>query len=253
MSSMFVVKRDGRTEPVHFDKITARITKLSYGLNPEFCDPVSGRGAGVARRARGCSRAPAWPRGGGGGRGGARARPQITRAACLNEEPGAKFGRGRALLQRARRPLSTSCRLSALPGAHLTPSVSGRRGPGDGRGRLSRGERARARLLLSRRRSCVPSLPPPQVLVAQKVATGVYKGVTTTELDELAAETAASMTANHPDYAVVSRGGACFFRSSPLGSRPNHTTPPPPHPPQLAARIAVSNLHKNTLKSFSET
>ena len=38
---MFVVKRDGRKEPVHFDKITARITKLSYGLNPDFCDPVS--------------------------------------------------------------------------------------------------------------------------------------------------------------------------------------------------------------------
>ena len=37
---MFVIKRDGRQEPVHFDKITARITKLSYGLNPEFCDPV---------------------------------------------------------------------------------------------------------------------------------------------------------------------------------------------------------------------
>eukprot|EP00884_Botryococcus_braunii_P001969 jgi/Botrbrau1/11773/Bobra.0195s0098.1 len=97
---MYVVKRDGRKEPVHFDKITARITKLSYGLNPDFCDPV---------------------------------------------------------------------------------------------------------------------------LVAQKVTTGVYKGVTTSELDELAAETAASMTATHPDYAT------------------------------LAARIAVSNLHKNTLKSFSET
>jgi hypothetical protein len=38
---MFVVKRDGRREPVHFDKITARITKLSYGLNTDFCDPVS--------------------------------------------------------------------------------------------------------------------------------------------------------------------------------------------------------------------
>ena len=35
----------------------------------------------------------------------------------------------------------------------------------------------------------------------------MYKGVTTAELDELAAETAASMTATHPDYAVVSRGG----------------------------------------------
>ena len=62
-----------------------------------------------------------------------------------------------------------------------------------------------------------------QILVSQKVTAGGYKGVTTSELDELAAETAASMTTTHPDYA------------------------------QLAARIAVSNLHKNTLKSFSET
>ncbi|BDA51394.1 Ribonucleoside-diphosphate reductase large subunit [Coccomyxa sp. Obi] len=97
---MFVQKRDGRREAVSFDKITARVTKLSYGLNTDFCDPV---------------------------------------------------------------------------------------------------------------------------LVAQKVTTGVYKGVTTSELDDLAAETAASMTATHPDYAT------------------------------LAARIAISNLHKNTLKSFSET
>jgi len=43
-----------------------------------------------------------------------------------------------------------------------------------------------------------------QVMVAQKVTTGVYKGVTTSELDELAAETAASLTATHPDYALVS-------------------------------------------------
>lgn len=42
------------------------------------------------------------------------------------------------------------------------------------------------------------------VLVAQKVCAGVYKGVTTSQLDELAAETAAAMTANHPDYASVS-------------------------------------------------
>mmetsp|Transcript_25256 Transcript_25256/g.47754 ORF Transcript_25256/g.47754 Transcript_25256/m.47754 type:complete len:828 (+) Transcript_25256:50-2533(+) len=97
---MFVIKRDGRSEQVHFDKITSRIRKLSYGLSSEFCDPV---------------------------------------------------------------------------------------------------------------------------LVAQKVTTGVYKGVTTSELDELAAETAASLTSQHPDYAL------------------------------LAARIAVSNLHKNTKKSFSST
>ena len=39
---MYVLKRDGRKQAVQFDKITARITKLSYGLNSEFCDPVKG-------------------------------------------------------------------------------------------------------------------------------------------------------------------------------------------------------------------
>lgn len=38
---MYVVKRDGRKEVVHFDKITARIKKLAYGLS-EHCDPVRG-------------------------------------------------------------------------------------------------------------------------------------------------------------------------------------------------------------------
>ncbi|BCY27558.1 ribonucleoside-diphosphate reductase subunit alpha [Flavobacterium okayamense] len=61
------------------------------------------------------------------------------------------------------------------------------------------------------------------VKVAMRVIEGLYDGVTTSELDNLAAETAASMTVTHPDYA------------------------------QLAARIAVSNLHKNSKKSFSET
>lgn len=59
--------------------------------------------------------------------------------------------------------------------------------------------------------------------IARKVIIGIYNNVTTTELDNLAAETAASFTTKHPDFAV------------------------------LAARIAVSNLHKNTTKSFSET
>src|SRR6185436_12277513 len=59
--------------------------------------------------------------------------------------------------------------------------------------------------------------------IAKKVITGIYNNVTTTELDNLAAETAASYTTRHPDFAV------------------------------LAARIAVSNLHKNTTKSFSHT
>jgi ribonucleoside-diphosphate reductase alpha chain len=96
---MFVIKRDGRKESVKFDKITARIEKLGYGLNP-LVDPIN---------------------------------------------------------------------------------------------------------------------------VAKKVVEGIYDNVTTTELDNLAAETAASLTTIHPDYAL------------------------------LASRIAISNLHKNTIKSFSKT
>ncbi len=59
--------------------------------------------------------------------------------------------------------------------------------------------------------------------IAKRVIQGLYNGVTTVELDNLAAETAASMATVHPDYAL------------------------------LAARIAVSNLHKETKKSFSRT
>lgn len=58
--------------------------------------------------------------------------------------------------------------------------------------------------------------------VAMKVIEGIYDGVTTTVLDNLAAEVAAAKTTDHPDYAL------------------------------LASRIAVSNLHKETKKSFSE-
>lgn len=58
--------------------------------------------------------------------------------------------------------------------------------------------------------------------VSKKVIMGLYDGVTTVELDNLAAETAATMATIHPDYAL------------------------------LAARIAVSNLHKETDKSFSK-
>ncbi len=99
-SSTFVIKRDGRKESVKFDKVTARIQKLCYGLDPVHVDPVA---------------------------------------------------------------------------------------------------------------------------VAQKVIQGIYSGVTTEALDNLAAETAANLTTTHPDYAL------------------------------LASRIAISNLHKLTTKSFSET
>lgn len=96
---MYVIKRDGRREDVKFDKITARITKLCYGLNAEYVDPVK---------------------------------------------------------------------------------------------------------------------------ISQKVVAGVYPGVTTSELDELAAETAAYCATQHPDFS------------------------------KLAARISISNLHKNTNKLFSD-
>ena len=59
--------------------------------------------------------------------------------------------------------------------------------------------------------------------IAKKVIDGLYDGVSTQELDELAAETAATLTTKHPDFAT------------------------------LAARISVSNLHKTTSKSFSST
>ncbi|GBP22778.1 Ribonucleoside-diphosphate reductase large subunit [Eumeta japonica] len=60
------------------------------------------------------------------------------------------------------------------------------------------------------------------VSITLKVINGIYSGVTTVELDNLAAETAATMTTDHPDYAI------------------------------LAARLAISNLHKETKKHFSE-
>jgi ribonucleoside-diphosphate reductase alpha chain len=59
--------------------------------------------------------------------------------------------------------------------------------------------------------------------VAKKVIQGVHDGVTTVELDNLAAETAASMTSIHPDYST------------------------------LASRIAITSLHKGTKKSFFDT
>jgi len=59
-------------------------------------------------------------------------------------------------------------------------------------------------------------------IVTQKVIGYLRKGMTTAELDELAAETAAHLTSLHPDFGV------------------------------LAARISVSNLHKSTLENFSD-
>ena len=59
--------------------------------------------------------------------------------------------------------------------------------------------------------------------VARAVIDGLYDGVTTVELDNLAAEIAATKATNHPDYS------------------------------KLAARIATSNLHKTTSESFSNT
>ena len=63
-------------------------------------------------------------------------------------------------------------------------------------------------------------LSPATALIALKVIKGLYNGVKTSDLDALAAETAAYLTTEHPDYST------------------------------LAARIAVSNLHKSTTKVF---
>jgi ribonucleoside-diphosphate reductase alpha chain len=82
------------------------------------------------------------------------------------------------------------------------------------------------KITLRLRRLCDedPALPPEAdpTIVSQKVVQGVYSGVTTTELDTLAAETAAYLSTSHPAYA------------------------------DLAARIAISNLHKETLGNFSD-
>src|SRR5689334_3106986 len=59
------------------------------------------------------------------------------------------------------------------------------------------------------------------IIVTKKIIDGLYSGVKTTELDELGAEIAANLMTEHPDYGL------------------------------LASRIAISNLHKNTQKSFS--
>jgi ribonucleoside-diphosphate reductase alpha chain len=59
--------------------------------------------------------------------------------------------------------------------------------------------------------------------ISQKVIAGIFDGITTEALDNLAAETAASLVPRHPDYSL------------------------------LASRIAVSRLHKTTKKKFSET
>ena len=65
-----------------------------------------------------------------------------------------------------------------------------------------------------------PNIEP--ILIAQRVIEGLYDGVSTVELDNLAAEICATKTVEHPDYAT------------------------------LASRIAVSNLHKSTKERFSE-
>jgi len=62
-----------------------------------------------------------------------------------------------------------------------------------------------------------------ETAITFRVINSLYAGITTVELDNLAAKTAATMTTNHPHYAI------------------------------LAARIAISNLHKETKKNFSDT
>eukprot|EP00983_Pelagomonas_calceolata_P106989 1159294-Pelagomonas_calceolata.AAC.6 len=188
---MFVVKRDGRKQEVHFDKITARIMKLSYNLNPEFCDPVSiglvlGGRCATARAVVSLHLLPYLLH--------ASSHPiQCCRAGYCNN---------------ARAPSLAAC----VHGAALEDSV----------GWLSiLGLNSSAWPIFDppRTHRCSPYPAPAQILVAQKVAAGVYKGVTTSELDELAAETAAALTSTHPDYATVSAHDDCCA-STPTASTP---------------------------------
>jgi ribonucleoside-diphosphate reductase alpha chain len=68
-----------------------------------------------------------------------------------------------------------------------------------------------------------PSLSVDVYDITQKVCARIFNNVSTSDLDELAAQICSSMIVNHPDYG------------------------------ELASRIIVSNHHKNTSPSFSET
>lgn len=88
--------------------------------------------------------------------------------------------------------------------------------------RSERKEEVRCEKISRRIESMTYGLAVSHVDVSRKVVAGLFDGVSTKELDNLAAETAASMTTHHPDYSV------------------------------LASRLAVSNLHKETDKLFSD-
>lgn len=75
--------------------------------------------------------------------------------------------------------------------------------------------------VLSRVRKAARGLSVNPDALSQQVLTRIYDGVPTTQLDELTAANAASLSTLHPDWAV------------------------------LASRIAISNHHKNTNASFS--
>ena len=165
---MFVVKRNGQKERVHFDKITSRISKLAYGLNMNFVDPGAFATRPPTAHAHPCRLAAALL---------CRLSPFTTLRCCG------------ACNDPSHRPRHTS---SACFGAAMA------------RGRFQPFPASFA--------------PSRAVLISQKCVKGVYTGVKTTDLDALAAETAAYLTTEHPDYSI------------------------------LAARIAVSNLHKQTLK-----
>lgn len=154
---MYVIKRDGRKEPVKFDKITARINKLSYGLNPRFCDPVSARLSTTGQH---------WP------------------------------------------PTGPVRRLMDAYGAH-----AGAGGPESGCWRLQGRHNQRAGRARRRDRG-VPDFHSSRLCAGEKAF----------------------------DHLCVI-GCQCGVLLTPA-----HTPST-----QLAARIAVSNLHKNTLKSFKET
>lgn len=168
---MKVVKRDGRREDVHMDKITARIRNLCDGLDARFIDPVRG-GARALAEGRGQGRGQGQ---GGKGRGRGALRPR----------PPARL--------RADTPPPT-CRVPRPCPAIAAPP---------------RGTRV-------------------QVAVAMKVVAGIYDGVTTRELDQLAAETCA----------WTWKGALCPPPRLPARRPP---PPPPPAPRRCCRRLLVDH------------
>ena len=160
MSKMYVLKRDGRKEAVSFDKITARITKLSYALNTDFCDPVRlerrGEGGGCVWLA--------WGVGVGGWVRVVRPRARASGGVVRGREKARRFfflSNGAPLFCLGAAP---PCRRPRPPARSPGPGVADARGPSPGgRGRaIGSGQGLPGAAASRRARQPSESGPPPR-------------------------------------------------------------------------------------------